>query len=1321
MGNQLVGIAPSQIFPVEHYLTEHSDLHFDINLGSTRFFKVARAKSQEGHIVVKVFAIHDPSLPLSLHKVRIERIRSELSNAVNCLPFQRAILSDKAGFLMREYVKYSLYDRISTRPFLSPIEKKWIAFQILYALYRCHKVGVCHGDIKLENIVITSWHWVLLTDFASYKPTLLPEDNPADFSYFFDTSRRRTCYIAPERFVKTLGPDVSNQLPFTEEKREDLTAAMDIFSAGCALAELYTDGQPPFDFSQLLSYRSGEYSPENHLSRIEDDQVRILIRDMIQRDPQARMSAEFYLDQQRGKLFPEYFYTFLHSYMLIYCDTNPILSPDEKIERLKKDVRNIIQLLTKEENNYCQKDEKNGNVPSGTDALVLITSLVTSCIRGLHFSNSKIQCLEILAELAVHTTSETVLDRILPYIMYLINDPFPRVRVYAVHTLRKALSYVKVVPPSDANVFPEYILPGLSQVAHDDSVIVRTAFAENIAELAEISLRLLEHWQVSHSEAPRHSYESELATLHQMMQQMVSALLTDHQNIVKQTLIENGITKLCVFFGKQKANDVLLSHMITFLNDKDDKQLRGSFFDCIVGVAAFIGVHSSPILSPLLQQGLTDTEEFVIRKAINAITALTELSLLHKSSLYQLLGESAQFLAHPNLWIRQAVVGFISALARTLNIVDVQCKVMPMIEPYLKHNVIQLEKEIMVLNALKSPVPRSVYDTVVKCSEVNLLLQTLADRQSSRKTQATHVSLPSAMPASPQQNSALRNLFRRLTSDGMNEDVEEMLVLMSKLLVKTNRYIVQETKTQPSGKLELNNLKFPVHTHSATLSKASDAIKGEVNSFPVNRRVGEELGQMNDEWKHMFGTVDYSNPVAPPVSMKDKVTPPPSSNQQSLDIDYSMQERSYIQCRCAPCRQELRELIKHRERLYRALLKGKEWTERGYRPPLSPPGWRLRPALVSHLHDHSAPVTRLVSFPDKTIMASCSHDGCVGIWDCGKMEGRNIANKAKQLYNAHSGPLLGMTLCNNNAFLGTVSQTGSVVVLRIDNGSSKMSAFDSRQLSLEDEGAPVDIAHLDSGSQSVLVYSTIFGCLIGWDLRSPGIAWKLDNDIKHGVVTAMHMDSNQYCLSIGTNNGYLTSWDLRFHLPIGTIIHPNGSRIRRLCSHPTQPSWLISAIEGNNEVSLYCIESGSRQTVLWGSGAPPLSNSQSNTHSICGMYSGIVDKVPFLLTGGTDHRIRYWDLDNLGNSYLAIPAGGDVPGQINFSYKCRLIDGTNVVQEIQTKCRQKSSNLEEAPRAGPDQPAIGHHNAITDITMCQGSSQYFMVSAARDGVIKVWK
>lgn len=55
---------------------------------------------------------------------------------------------------------------------------------------------------------------------------------------------------------------------------------------------------------------------------------------------------------------------------------------------------------------------------------------------------------------------------------------------------------------------------------------------------------------------------------------------------------------LCFF----TANDVILSHMITFLNDKEDKQLRASFFKCIIGVTAYVGWHASPILTPLLQQ-----------------------------------------------------------------------------------------------------------------------------------------------------------------------------------------------------------------------------------------------------------------------------------------------------------------------------------------------------------------------------------------------------------------------------------------------------------------------------------------------------------------------------------------------------------------------------------------------------------------------------------------------------------------------------------------------------------------------------------------------
>lgn len=140
---------------------------------------------------------------------------------------------------------------------------------------------------------------------------------------------------------------------------------------------------------------------------------------MIEIDPSKRLSAEDYLAKERGKLFPEYFFTFLQSYMLIFSAT-PILSPDEKILRLKSDIGNIFKFLGPIKHSYEDHDEKSdlGKCEKGeSEGLVIIISLVTSCIRGLHDCSSKLCSLEILLELSNHANGETILDRILPYIV----------------------------------------------------------------------------------------------------------------------------------------------------------------------------------------------------------------------------------------------------------------------------------------------------------------------------------------------------------------------------------------------------------------------------------------------------------------------------------------------------------------------------------------------------------------------------------------------------------------------------------------------------------------------------------------------------------------------------------------------------------------------------------------------------------------------------------------------------------------------------------------------------------------------------------------
>lgn len=81
-----------------------------------------------------------------------------------------------------------------------------------------------------ENVLVTSWNWVYLTDFASFKPTYIPDDDPSDFSFFFDTGGRRLCYLAPERFYEH-GSDIllASDAP--------LQPSMDIFAMGSVIQE----------------------------------------------------------------------------------------------------------------------------------------------------------------------------------------------------------------------------------------------------------------------------------------------------------------------------------------------------------------------------------------------------------------------------------------------------------------------------------------------------------------------------------------------------------------------------------------------------------------------------------------------------------------------------------------------------------------------------------------------------------------------------------------------------------------------------------------------------------------------------------------------------------------------------------------------------------------------------------------------------------------------------------------------------------------------------------------------------------------------------
>ena len=276
--------------------------------------------------------------------------------------------------------------------------------------------------------------------------------------------------------------------------------------------------------------------------------------------PVEPRTNEEYLHHERGKVFPENFYTFLQQ-----ISRSPPMTTDQKIQRIHHDLGHLESLLVFE--------DPGERIDGG--CLVIVTNVVVSCVHSLQLTPSKIACLEVLGWLAERLTSDLILERLLPQLIHFLTSAVPSVVSTAVSVLVSSLGHVTFVPRSEAKTFPGYILPVLSPLAKHRSVSVRCALARHLAALASLASKWLD--MVISAYPPDHAateYHSELSTLHKNFEDLVTALLEDsntshkrddsnkQDNSVKQVLVNESAAKLAVWLGRQKAVDVLLSHMV---------------------------------------------------------------------------------------------------------------------------------------------------------------------------------------------------------------------------------------------------------------------------------------------------------------------------------------------------------------------------------------------------------------------------------------------------------------------------------------------------------------------------------------------------------------------------------------------------------------------------------------------------------------------------------------------------------------------------------------------------------------------------------------
>ncbi|CAK4717138.1 hypothetical protein LEN26_006490 [Aphanomyces euteiches] len=873
------------------------NLVFSDLLGDGKFLKTVQCKCEEGVVVVKIYRKYDADESLDAAHYQLKQLLTQANSVESCpnvIPYSVYAMGTKgsAAFLVRQYFVANLYDRIYTRPFLTDIEKKWIAFQLLKALEQCHSRGIYHGDIKQENVMVTSWNWIFLTDFAPFKPTYIPEDDPADYYYYFCASdaSRRSCSVAPERFYGNSNKDALSRLadseisaeewdkqmsrgpssnPATPMPKGSLSEAMDIFSTGCVIAELFNGGKPLFDLPTLLRYRTGDtLALSSVLNKFQDSAVSDMVRHMLQRDPRQRFSAAQYRQQYADSIFPAYFDSFLFRFMSLVLTRGGRL-PDTRIRLVCKYYGRIVRELVgvedqegevffshrmkegygsdrahftddvlqrlydeldggthedveesprdpnqpfgphphpipqlqatyqaytkrkhetlravkssssttasssgnrapasakstasaapvaEEDEDIPEKSTTKANVkpPNG---IMIILSLLCSSLRHCQVPQSKLTGLQLISRLGAHADDEVRLQRLLPYVMEVLDDANAAVRAAAIRCMTSLVSLVTLLPLSDAAVFPQYILPALQLFPVDPEESVRIAFAECLPLLAETSRRFLEiscalkqralH-QPSATETARgltttakknkdgknldttfSTFDNELNRLHSAVARFVIQIAAPDQktssSLVKRALLHD-ITRLCVFFGREYTLDNVLPLLLSFLNDRD-WELRAAFFQEISGVCTFVGRVSAELyILPCIEQALIDVQEIVIARALHCLSTLVSLGLFQRPALIDKAKLTVPLLLHPGWWIREANIQLIASIAVQLGTVDTHVFLMPLLYPYMRRKIKLASGDVVgvLRSALQPPVPREAFDAAMIARNPPSMLQ----------------------------------------------------------------------------------------------------------------------------------------------------------------------------------------------------------------------------------------------------------------------------------------------------------------------------------------------------------------------------------------------------------------------------------------------------------------------------------------------------------------------------------------------------------------------------------------------------------------------
>ncbi|KAF6037532.1 PIK3R4 [Bugula neritina] len=517
------------------------------------------------------------------------------------------------------------------------------------------------------------------------------------------------------------------------------------------------------------------------------------------------------------------------------------------------------------------------------------------------------------------------------------------------------------------------------------------------------------------------------------------------------------------------------------------------------------------------------------------------------------------------------------------------------------------------------------------------------------------------------------------------------------------------------GSIDISLIK--IQRRHADLIPPQDVVQSRTTAKPKSIQLPEPV-QTPDVRALFTGTDVLDSPTSPPQA------PPPKPEVRSLTHQPSTERlvdvpdkggnptqrpgragTQYNTVKQSRCKLDLRTLVHHKRDEYAddyrnraSLVTNLAATEEGV---VFPSEWKPRGILVAHSHEHKDSVTRLLVHPTNQFFMTASKDGTVKLWDTYKpdLKTSNMSKSRSTYQGKQGGKIMDMVFCTLDYWIACLTSKDSINLINIETGDQTGTLYHEKAtLSCDTNncGHIVAISPSEYGRRTVINYATVNGHIIGWDLRANRTIFTLKHSLDKGLVTSMTSHLDEKWVAVGTSQGSITLYDMRFQLPVNSIIHGSdtGRRVNHLSSHPAESSWVVGAMAGHNELSIWNLETKQRQKMLWASSSPVFAR-ESNRMWVNGFHVHQSSSQSFVITAGSDRNIRFWDLNQPANSALVVVGTADKVDTKVYRYKSSVVDGTDCIVESSEEVNRSTTEMGERVIRAKPQP--GHHNAITDL------------------------